>query len=85
MKATTVKLEGFILKEIAEVLPEGETLTEYVRKAVYADVRERKMRKAALQYQKFLEKNPQEKDELEVWEKAGLAVGPLKSISPTRS
>ena len=75
---TTVKLEASVVQECADVLPENQTLTAFVREAVWRDVRRRKMRKAAALYMETLAGNADEADDMREWEAAPLAIEPKK-------
>jgi hypothetical protein len=79
MGATTVKLEDALLREIRAVKPQGQTLAAYVREAVERDILHRKLRSSAEQYQVFLSKHPEEKAELDSWERAPLTAKPVKA------
>lgn len=73
---TTIKLDSSVVREIAGILPERQTLTAFVREAVQRDVRRRKMRAAALLYRETLEGDAAEAAEMEEWEAAPLATEP---------
>jgi hypothetical protein len=75
---TTVKLEAAVVQECADVLPENQTLTAFVREAVWRDIRRRKMRKAAALYMETLAGNAAEADDVREWEAAPLATEPKK-------
>ena len=79
MGASTVKLEAALLKEIRSAKPPQQTLAAFVREAIERELLRRKLRAAAEQYAAFLEANPDEGAELEVWEGAPLAVRPRRS------
>jgi len=72
MRATTVKLDKKILTEISSVKPPEQTLTAFVRETLEYEVRQRKLREAACQYRKLLEKNPKLREEAEEWRDARL-------------
>ena len=74
MTATTVKLEGSLLKEIHAVKPRQQTLAAYVREALEADVRRRRLAIATRDYEAFLIANPEERDEMEQWAETPLAM-----------
>lgn len=76
---TTVKLESSVVKEVSSVLEPNQTLTSYVREVVYRDVKRKKLKQASRAYREFLEQNPEEKEELEAWEKADLVSIPAAS------
>ena len=73
MTATTIKLEGALLKNIQECKPRSQTLAAYVREALEADVRRRRMALAAQEYQAFLSANPDEATDMEQWADAPLS------------
>lgn len=75
---TTIKLEAAVVREVAEVLSAKQTLTGFVREAVARDVRRRKMRQAAFQYQALLERDPEEAAAMAAWEAAPLATEPRR-------
>lgn len=75
---TTVKLEAAVVQECADVLPENQTLTAFVREAVWRDVRRRKMRKAAALYMEALASDAGEADDMREWEAAPLAIEPKR-------
>jgi hypothetical protein len=76
MKATTIKLEGDLLRELEKAKPESVTLSAYVREVLRGDLRRRSLTKAAALYQEFLESNPEEVVWLREWEEADLASAP---------
>lgn len=73
---TTVKLDASVVREAASVLEPGQTLTSYVRQVVQRDIQRRKLKQAARVYREFLEKDPEERKDLEDWERADLARTP---------
>ncbi len=75
---TTVKLESSLVREAAGVMAEKQTLTAYVREAVLRDIRRRKLKKSALQYQDALNQCPKEAGEMKDWEAASLLVPPRR-------
>ena len=68
MAATTIKLEGPILKEIAAVKPRGQTLTAFVRESLEREIRQRKLYEAAHSYRALMEQSSEDAD----WESANL-------------
>lgn len=76
MPATTVKLEGPILKELRRILPTHTTLTALVRELLESEMRRRRMADAANAYVSFLNQNPQEAADLDAWATAPLDVDP---------
>ncbi len=76
MPATTVKLDGELLKSIAAIKPPRQTLSAYVREALQRDLRRQQMRHAAETYMDFLRDNPAERAAMDEWERAPLATSP---------
>ena len=76
MGATTVKLDSPLLQTIDELKPAGQTLSGYVREALWRDARRQQMRKAAEVYQSLLRENREEREMMEEWEAAPLAIDP---------
>jgi len=75
---TTIKLDSAVVREVAEILPERQTLTAFVREAVQRDVRRRKMSAAAEVYREILANDPLEAAAMDEWERAPLAMEPRK-------
>ena len=75
---TTIKLDSAVVREVAEILPERQTLTAFVREAVQRDVRRRKMRAAALLYRETLAGDSAEAAAMDEWEAAPLATEPAR-------
>ena len=67
MRATTIKLEGAILEELEDLKQSDQNLTSLVRDLLKAQIHRHKMAKAAEEYAAFLNKNPGESLELDVW------------------
>lgn len=80
MKATTIKLDGLLLKNIESTRDRTESVTAFVKSVVEAELRRRKLRKAAEKYQRFLEAHPAEQQAQKEWDDADLA-SPPKSRS----
>lgn len=78
MKATTIKIEGNLLKEIESVCPSSQNLTAFVREVLSQDLKRRKMAEAAARYEVFLASHPEEERWLTEWENADLAEAPQK-------
>lgn len=76
MIATTVKLDGEVFKEIKQTIRGSQSITSFVRESVQAELKRRKMHDAAVQYQQFLQDNPDEAGDLALWEAADLAKSP---------
>jgi hypothetical protein len=73
MTATTIKLEGDIFKEVKQLVREKQSITSFVRQSIQAELKRIRMREAAVQYQQFLQKNPEEAHDMALWEAADLA------------
>ena len=76
MSATTVKLDGELLRAIASVKSPRQTLSAYVREALQRDLRRRQMRDAAETYTNLLRTNAAEREAMDEWEAAALATTP---------
>jgi predicted CopG family antitoxin len=72
MPATTIKLEADLVKKVAALKPKDESISGYVRELIEKEHRAREHHSAAVVYQQFLEKNPEERAAMEVWESAPL-------------
>ena len=72
MKATTIKLDGFILQELKELKKPDQNLTSLVRDLLKAQIHKQKMARAAEEYAAFLSKNAGESLELNAWASAPL-------------
>lgn len=72
MQATTIKLEGEILKELRPFIPAQQSLSAFVREVLEQEIKKRKMVQSAEEYSHFLESHPEEKNWLQAWEKASL-------------
>jgi len=73
MKATTIKVEGELLKELERAKSPGESLTAFVRSILQQEVLRRKMSEAAERYGELLRENVEERSWLEEWERAELS------------
>jgi hypothetical protein len=78
MKATTIKLEGELLRELEKAKPESSSLSAYVREVLSKDLRRRKLTQAAASYEEFLAANPEEQSWLREWDEADLAAPPKR-------
>ena len=76
MSATTIKLEGEVLREILALKAPKQSITDYVRETLMRDARAQRLRDAAIAYKAFLEQNPGETEVLREWENADLAAPP---------
>jgi predicted CopG family antitoxin len=72
MPATTIKLEADLVKKVAALKPKDESISGFVRELIEKEHRARANREAAVLYQEFLDKNPEERAAMEVWESAPL-------------
>ena len=81
---TTIKLDSAVVREVAEILPERQTLTAFVREAVQRDVRRRRMRAAAVLYRETLERDAAEAASIEEWEAAPLTTNPTAAAPAKR-
>jgi hypothetical protein len=76
MPATTVKLDGELLRAITNVKPPKQPLSAYVREALHRDLRRQQMRAAAETYMSLLRNNRTEREAMDEWEAAPLATTP---------
>jgi hypothetical protein len=76
MKATTVKVDGELLREIEEAKPADQSLTAFVREVLRREIDRRKLQQAALQYRAFVEAHHEERTWLEEWDRADLITAP---------
>jgi len=76
MKATTIKLDGFILQELKELKQPDQNLTSLVRDLLKAQIHRQKMARAAEEYAAFLGENGGESLELTAWASAPLDQDP---------
>lgn len=72
MPATTIKLEADLVKKVTALKPKDESISAFVRELIEKEHRARENRAAAGLYQEFLDKNPEERAAMEVWESAPL-------------
>jgi hypothetical protein len=77
MKATTIKVEGELLRELERAKPASQSLTTYVRSILQQEMRRQQMVAAAERYVEFLQQHGDERAWLEEWDRADLA-GPPK-------
>lgn len=78
MKATTIKIEGELLRGLEEAKPGSMSLSAYVREVLRKDLRRRMLSRAAASYQEFLAANPEEQSWLREWDEADLASPPRR-------
>ena len=72
MKATTIKLEGSILKDLKKVKRPDQSLTSLVRDLLKAQLHRQKMARAVAEYTAFLSQNNDEALEIDAWASAPL-------------
>ena len=72
MQATTIKLDGALVRRLKSLKPRDETLTGFVRSILDAEVRKQKMREAAEKYSEFLRLHPSEQADVDQWASAAL-------------
>lgn len=85
MSATTIKVEGNLLKDIKKCLATSQSVTAFVRETLEKEVRQRQMIAGAEAYNKFLQENPEEQEWLEGWEEADLLNLPTAKRSALKS
>lgn len=73
MTATTIKLEGELFKEVRHAVRDKQSITSFVRQSIQAELKRIRMNEAAIQYQQFLQDNPDEAHDMALWEAADLA------------
>ncbi|MBF0106715.1 MAG: hypothetical protein HQM16_15490 [Deltaproteobacteria bacterium] len=78
MTATTLKLEGVLLKQLYQIKPKGASLSAFVRQLLEQAIQRNKMIEAAQKYRSFLKNNPDEAAWLDEWEDADLSTAPTK-------
>jgi hypothetical protein len=78
MKATTIKVEGDLLRELERTKPPSQTLSAYVRSLLEREMRRQKVAQAADRYADFLRETPDERTWLEEWANADLARPPRR-------
>jgi predicted CopG family antitoxin len=78
MRATTIKVEGELLKELQKFKPPAQSLSGYVRSLLQQEVQRRKMANAADRYASFLRDHDDERVWLDEWDGADLARPPKR-------
>ena len=73
MKASTLKIEQPLLKELYQLKPKSMTFSAFVKNSLEAFVNRQKAVEAARKYQDWLSKNKAESVWLESWENAPLS------------
>ncbi len=77
MKATTIKIDGDILRALEQSKPARQTVTAFVKEILRQELDRRQLRESAEKYQEFLENSPDEREWLTEWEQTDLA-SPVK-------
>jgi len=78
MKATTVKVEGELLRELERLKPARQSLAAYVRTVLEREIQRRRMVEAGQRYADFVHESPEEASWLEEWDRADLAEPPTR-------
>ena len=76
MKATTIKLEGDLLREVRAAKPTAVSLSAFVRQVLHEHLNRLKMTEAATEYQAFVASDAQERKWLDEWTEADLTKAP---------
>ena len=72
MPATTIKLESDLINKVVALRVADQSISGFVRGLIEREYLQQKMRKAAGEYQRFLDRQPDERDATEAWESAPL-------------
>jgi ribosomal protein L13 len=72
MPATTVKLEPDLVAKAAALKEPAQSISAFVRGLIEREHRTRQLHESARVYEQFLRENPEERQEMEVWESAPL-------------
>ena len=72
MKATTIKVEGDLLKELERRKPPAQSLSAFVKSILRRSLLQRDLADAARRYTDFVANSPEEKSWLDEWEAADL-------------
>jgi hypothetical protein len=78
MRATTVKVEGDLLKELERTKPPRQSISAYVRSILEREMRRLKMADAGERYARFVRDSPDEGTWLTEWDRADLAKPPAR-------
>jgi hypothetical protein len=78
MRATTIKVEGDLLKEIERAKPPRQSISAYVRSILEREMRRLKLAEAGERYAQFVHDAPDEGAWLEEWDRADLAAAPAR-------
>jgi hypothetical protein len=71
MPATTIRLEADLVRKVMASKQSDQSVPGYVRELIEIEHHARESRTAAIAYQQFLAKNPDERAAMECWESAG--------------
>jgi len=72
MTATTIKVEGSLLKDLKGIKRSEQSLSSLIRELLRAEIQRRKMAQAGQAYSSFVRENPAEYLEMEEWTSAPL-------------
>ncbi len=78
MKATTIKIEGELLRELEQAKSPRTSVSAHVREILWRDLRRRKLAEAAVAYEEFVASNAEEQSWLREWDEADLATPPKR-------
>jgi predicted CopG family antitoxin len=78
MKATTIKIEGELLRKLEQVKPPGTSVSAFVRGILRKDLQRRKLAESAVAYEEFVASNAEEQSWLREWDEADLAAPPKR-------
>lgn len=78
MRATTIKVEGDLLKELERAKPHSLSLSAYVREILRQEIRRRQMAEAADRYVELVRDAPDEREWLAEWERSDLTAAPRR-------
>jgi hypothetical protein len=76
MKATTIKVDGNLLRAIEEAKPATQSVSAFVRSVLQKEIDRRRLQQAAIAYRGFIDKNEDERMWLEAWDRADLISPP---------
>jgi len=67
MPVTTIKLESDLVKKVAALKQQDESVSAFVRELIEKEHRARTNHDAALTYREFLQNHPEERSAMEAW------------------
>ena len=76
MKATTVKVDGNLLRSIEEMKPPQQSVTAFIRSVLQKEVDRRTLLQAAHEYRDFVKEHKDEGEWLDEWDRADLVSVP---------